>query len=186
MAVRGSHDQRVQRHGLEPVGHASARHASARRANVRCGYHRCVNGCDRILPNRSPVGTRPSIGPAMFGHAEVGNQSARNKPHRFRTGSLARRRPVLNDSDSGLSSDTQPDHILGSRRDRDDSGGVNRDGIHIRNHGGCRTGREQNPRGGFRKGIVRIRELRCSRKVPTRIVLPMWWCETWFDPVGLS
>ena len=68
-------------------------------------------------------------------------------------------------------------YTRGSRRGRNDIGG--------HDHGGYRNGRERSRREGFHTGIGLTRAWRCSRKVPTRIELPAWLGETWFDPVGL-
>ena len=110
----------------------------------------------------------------MLDHAEADNQLARNRRHRFRKDSQFRRKPESNNADSEPSWDTPRVYIRNRSRGRDDSHGVNRDEdrSYARDCGGCRYA--QRRRGDSHRETVPMRELRCSRKVPTRTTKPVW------------
>ena len=182
MAVRCNLDQMAQRHDRESEGHASGLHGNdlherGRRANVRRGDLRCVNDRGWAMPSQNRVGIRRSIGSETIDHAEADIHSVRYRRIHFCKGRQSQRKRESHGADSGLCWDTRCGHTHGNRRARNNIGG--------HDHGGCKNGRERSRRGRFHTCIGLTRELRCSRKVPARIELPAWWCETWFDPVGL-
>ncbi len=185
MVARDSLGRMVPRHDLEAEVHANDLRESGCRANVRCDCPQRSDDCCEELPTQSPVDRCQASGSAMFGHAEADIRSVHDKQNRFRTDRMSRRKSESFDAGLELCSDTRRGQIVGNRCGRDDIGDENRNDNRGHDHGGYTNLRNQSRRVSLRRDIGLTRELRSSRKTPTRIELLVRLGETLFYPVGL-